>query len=174
MLGLVIYGFSHRLDAPPEPRSFYDRLAHAGQNGKGANLDAPADPSRAYPARPEWYFLSLFQLLKYFEGEQEIIGTVIIPNGLLLLLAILPLLGYGRMRSFGHIVGVVVVGLKRLRIKLKDFVNNVRQECEIREEYDEHRAVSLLLHQRKLHTGRERERTLRTADKLCEIERALF
>jgi ubiquinol-cytochrome c reductase cytochrome b subunit len=111
MLGLVIYGFGHRLDAPTDSRSFYDRMAHAGQDGKGANLDAPADPSRAYPARPEWYFLSLFQLLKYFEGEQEIIGTVVIPNSILLLLAVLPLLGYGRMRGFGHVLGVVIVGL---------------------------------------------------------------
>src|SRR5438552_2783450 len=109
MLGLVIYGFGHKIDAPAEGRSFYDRLARAGQDGKGANLDAPADPSRAYPARPEWYFLSLFQLLKYFEGEQEIVGTVVIPNGILVLLAVLPLLGYGRMRKFGHAVGVLVV-----------------------------------------------------------------
>ena len=28
----------------------------------GAHLDAPADPSSAYQARPDWYFLSLFQL----------------------------------------------------------------------------------------------------------------
>lgn len=27
----------------------------------GAPLDAPADPSSDYPARPEWYFLALFQ-----------------------------------------------------------------------------------------------------------------
>jgi ubiquinol-cytochrome c reductase cytochrome b subunit len=111
MLGLVIYGFGHKIAAPAEGRSFYDRLAHAGQDGKGANLDAPADPSRAYPARPEWYFLSLFQLLKYFEGEQEIIGTVVIPNGILVLLAVLPLLGYGPMRKFGHAVGVLAVAL---------------------------------------------------------------
>src|SRR5439155_2641998 len=39
------------------------------------------------------------------------IGTVVIPNGLLLLLTVLPLLGYGRMRSFGHATGIVVVGL---------------------------------------------------------------
>src|SRR5712691_11807754 len=109
MLGLVIYGFGHKIDAPAEGRSFYDRLARAGQDGKGANLDAPADPSRPYPARPEWYFLALFQLLKYFEGEQEIVGTVIIPNGALVVLALLPLLGYGRMRKFGRVLGFIVV-----------------------------------------------------------------
>jgi ubiquinol-cytochrome c reductase cytochrome b subunit len=74
-------------------------------------LDAPADAARPYPARPEWYFLSLFQLLKYFEGEKVIIGTVIIPNAILILLAFLPLLGYGRMRKFGHAFGVLVMVL---------------------------------------------------------------
>ncbi|MBX3225167.1 MAG: cytochrome bc complex cytochrome b subunit, partial [Labilithrix sp.] len=39
----------------------------------GAPLDAPADPSSDYPARPEWYFLALFQLLKYFHGPLEIV-----------------------------------------------------------------------------------------------------
>lgn len=109
MLGLVIYGFGHKIDTPTEGRSLYTRLAHAGQDGRGANLDAPADAARPYPARPEWYFLSLFQLLKYFEGEKEIIGTVIIPNAILLLLALLPLFGYGRMRKFGHAFGVLVL-----------------------------------------------------------------
>src|SRR5947209_19624712 len=109
MLGLVVYGFGHKIDAPAEGRSIYNRLAHAGQDGRGANLDAPADPSRPYPARPEWYFLFLFQLLKYFEGPQEIIGTVVIPQVAALLLAALPLLGYGRLRVLGHGIGVVVI-----------------------------------------------------------------
>src|SRR5947209_10638402 len=109
MLGLVVYGFGHKIDAPAEGRSIYNRLAHAGQDGRGANLDAPADPSQPYPARPEWYFLSLFQLLKYFEGENRIIGTVVIPNGVFVLLFLLPLFGYGRSRPLGHVLGVVVV-----------------------------------------------------------------
>ena len=46
----------------------------------GAPLDAPADPSSDYPARPEWYFLALFQLLKYFHGPLEIVGTVVLPT----------------------------------------------------------------------------------------------
>jgi ubiquinol-cytochrome c reductase cytochrome b subunit len=119
MLGLVVWGHGHKIDPPAASSgneqasaapTFYDRVAHAGRDGRGANLDAPADPSRPYPARPEWYFLFLFQLLKYFEGENEIIGTVIIPNGVLILLALLPLLGYGWMRPVGRVAGVVVVG----------------------------------------------------------------
>ena len=58
----------------------------------GANLDAPADPSSDdYPARPEWYFLSLFQMLKLFEGDREIIGTIIIPTAMLVVMMALPL-----------------------------------------------------------------------------------
>ena len=53
-------------------------------------LDAIADPSDAtYIPRPEWYFLSLFQLLKYFPGPLEPVATIVLPalvvGGLLLL-----------------------------------------------------------------------------------------
>jgi quinol-cytochrome oxidoreductase complex cytochrome b subunit/mono/diheme cytochrome c family protein len=112
MLGLVIYGQGNPIEGWKEKAaesSLYDRWAHAGRAGAGANLDAPADPGSDYPARPEWYFLFLFQLLKYFEGDQEILGTLIIPNAVMLLLAVLPLLGIGRMRTFGHVIGVLVV-----------------------------------------------------------------
>src|SRR6185437_11403529 len=58
----------------------------------GANLDAPADPASAnYPARPEWYFLSLFQLLKYFEGDLVILGTFIIPTAIMVVMLLIPL-----------------------------------------------------------------------------------
>lgn len=46
----------------------------------GAELEAPADPSSSYVARPEWYFLPLFQLLKYFEGPLEVVGTMVLPG----------------------------------------------------------------------------------------------
>jgi ubiquinol-cytochrome c reductase cytochrome b subunit len=113
MLILIFWGHGNPVDVPEDqqPATFYQQWAHAGQKGLGANLDAPADrDTRDYPARPEWYFLFLFQLVKYFPGEQEIIGTFVIPNAAMALLFVLPLLGYGAMRKFGHWVGVLVVG----------------------------------------------------------------
>ena len=56
-------------------------------------LEDVADPTNAdYEPRPEWYFLFLFQLLKYFQGPLEIVGTFVIPTGGILLLLFLPFL----------------------------------------------------------------------------------
>jgi len=67
----------------------------------GAELGAPADPSEAFSAaRPEWYFLFLFQFLKYFPGKTEIIGAIIIPSLGMLILALMPILGRWRL---GHL-----------------------------------------------------------------------
>lgn len=70
-------------------------LAH-----RGAELGAPADGSEPYAAaRPEWYYLFLFQLLKYFPGSSEIIGAIVIPTIVVVLLFLLPLVGWW---NFGH------------------------------------------------------------------------
>ena len=56
-------------------------------------LEELADPADAsYDPRPEWYFLFLFQLLKYFEGPLEVVGTFVIPTLAILLLLLLPFL----------------------------------------------------------------------------------
>jgi ubiquinol-cytochrome c reductase cytochrome b subunit len=56
-------------------------------------LDNVADPSDAtYVPRPEWYFLSLFQLLKYFPGPLEPLATMVIPGLVVALLFFLPFL----------------------------------------------------------------------------------
>ncbi len=66
----------------------------------GAELDAPADPSEPFSAaRPEWYFLFLFKLLKYFPGGTEVWGAIFLPGLLLLVLAVLPFLGKWKL---GH------------------------------------------------------------------------
>lgn len=66
----------------------------------GAELGAPADPSEAFSAaRPEWYFLFLFQFLKYFPGQTEIIGALVIPGLLMAVVFLMPFLGQWRL---GH------------------------------------------------------------------------
>ncbi|RMD99442.1 MAG: cytochrome B6 [Deltaproteobacteria bacterium] len=66
---------------------------------RGAPLTSPADPSRPFEARPEWYFLFLFQLLKFFEGPYQIIATVVLPGLAILLLLALPFLDRSPERS---------------------------------------------------------------------------
>ena len=54
-------------------------------------LERMADPSdTAYIPRPEWYFLFLFQMLKFFNGPMEVIGTVILPGLAVLVLILVP------------------------------------------------------------------------------------
>jgi ubiquinol-cytochrome c reductase cytochrome b subunit len=66
-------------------------------------LEATADPTdAAYVPRPDWYFLSLFQLLHYFKGRAELVGTIAIPAAVALFLFALPFLdrsGTRRPRS---------------------------------------------------------------------------
>jgi ubiquinol-cytochrome c reductase cytochrome b subunit len=65
--------------------------------GGGADLTAPADPSNPYnAARPEWYFLFLFQFLKWFPGELEIWGAFIIPGIIIALVFLMPWIGRSR------------------------------------------------------------------------------
>ena len=60
----------------------------------GAGLGAPADPAEEFnAARPEWYFMFLFQLLKYFPGEYEIWGAMILPGLILLVVFSMPMIG---------------------------------------------------------------------------------
>src|SRR3972149_2097109 len=59
----------------------------------GAPLEARANPAdTTYTPRPEWYFLFLFQLLKYFPGELEVVGVVVLPTIAIILLFLLPFL----------------------------------------------------------------------------------
>jgi len=67
----------------------------------GIPMEARADPADSgYTPRPEWYFMPVFQLLKYFPGGLEVIGVFILPTIGLLLLFALPLLDRGPKRHF--------------------------------------------------------------------------
>jgi len=67
----------------------------------GAPLEARANPAdTSYTPRPEWYFLFLFQLLKYFPGKFEVVGVILIPTIAILVLFFLPLLDRNTRRHF--------------------------------------------------------------------------
>jgi ubiquinol-cytochrome c reductase cytochrome b subunit len=61
-----------------------------------AHLDEVANPAdSAYVPRPEWYFLALFQLLKYFPGPLEPVGTLVLPALIVAFLLALPFIDRG-------------------------------------------------------------------------------
>jgi quinol-cytochrome oxidoreductase complex cytochrome b subunit len=54
-------------------------------------LEDPADPTdNLYVPKPEWYFMSLYQLLKYFPGPLEFFATAVIPAGGIITLLLVP------------------------------------------------------------------------------------
>jgi ubiquinol-cytochrome c reductase cytochrome b subunit len=56
-------------------------------------LGPPANPADAqYIPRPEWYYLPIFQWLKYWHGASAIVGVLVIPTILVLGVVALPFL----------------------------------------------------------------------------------
>jgi len=54
-------------------------------------LADPADPTdNLYVPKPEWYFMSLYQLLKIFPGILDAFATVVVPAGGFVVLLLLP------------------------------------------------------------------------------------
>ncbi len=89
----------------------------------GVAQEPKADPSdSAYIPRPEWYFLFLFQLLKYFPGSLEWLGTTVIPIIAVLALFLLPFFDRNPKRFWKarpwaiSIMSVMVVGIVALTI----------------------------------------------------------
>ena len=75
----------------------------------GTPLEERANPAdTSYTPRPEWYFLFLFQLLKYFPGRLEFLGVVLLPTLAIILLLILPLLDRNAKRHPANRLLVVV------------------------------------------------------------------
>src|SRR3972149_3865861 len=67
----------------------------------GVPTEARADPAdTSYTPKPEWYFLFLFQLLKYFPGSLEVIGVMVIPTLAIVFLLALPFIDKSPKRYF--------------------------------------------------------------------------
>jgi ubiquinol-cytochrome c reductase cytochrome b subunit len=83
---------------------------------KGAELSAPANPAEAYSAaRPEWYFLFLFQFLRFewVEHYGLAFGAIYVPGLLMLIVVLMPLTG--RWKA-GHRFNVAFVWLMMIAI----------------------------------------------------------
>jgi ubiquinol-cytochrome c reductase cytochrome b subunit len=71
----------------------------------GAELGAPANPAESYAAaRPENYFMFLFQTLKYLKAFPPVFGAVIVPGLVMLTLIAMPFVGRWEL---GHRFNVV-------------------------------------------------------------------
>ena len=72
-----------------------------------------ADPTdTTYIPRPDWYFLFLFQTLKFFEGPLEVIGSVVLPGLAVAALFLVPFFDRGRVRRVTErtaAIGVVLL-----------------------------------------------------------------
>jgi mono/diheme cytochrome c family protein len=89
----------------------------------GVANEPKADPNDAnYIPRPEWYFLFLFEMLKYFPGQIEWIGTAVIPGIAVLVLFLLPFIDRNPNRHWSKrkigisVMTVIVIGMIALTI----------------------------------------------------------
>jgi ubiquinol-cytochrome c reductase cytochrome b subunit len=75
-------------------------------------LERLADPTDlTYIPRPDWYFLFLFQTLKFFKGSLEPVGTVLLPNLAILVLILTPFIDRGQLKKVTQrttAIGIVV------------------------------------------------------------------
>jgi quinol-cytochrome oxidoreductase complex cytochrome b subunit len=68
------------------------------------------DFTSPYQPLPEWYFLWLYQLVRYFPGEWAFVGTIVLPIVAIFLLGYLPWIDRGRWgRAKALIVSAILL-----------------------------------------------------------------
>ena len=90
----------------------------------GVANEPKADPADTnYVPRPEWYFLFLFELLKFVPGNIEWLGTAVIPGIAVLALFALPFIDRNPYRHFSKrkfaiiLMSAIVLGMVALTIR---------------------------------------------------------
>lgn len=77
-----------------------------------APLERLANPTdTSYIPRPDWYFLFLFQTLKFFNGPLEVVGAMVLPGLATLALFLTPFIDRGTLRRVTRrttAIGIVV------------------------------------------------------------------
>ncbi len=113
-----------------------------------AELGAPADPSENYSAaRPEWYFLFLFEMLKYFPGKYEFIGAMVVPGAVLGVLFLMPFIARvrgGHAANMGFISVLLAACLTLTVIAINKDQNDAGHKAAVAQAHlDAHRVVEL-------------------------------
>ncbi|MBF0590794.1 MAG: hypothetical protein HQL02_01770 [Nitrospirae bacterium] len=67
--------------------------------------------STPFQPKPEWYFLWLFELLKYFPGRTAFIGTVVLPLTFVAALIMIPFIDKTEQPKAGRLRASVVLGI---------------------------------------------------------------
>ncbi|MCR4414197.1 MAG: cytochrome b N-terminal domain-containing protein [Thermoguttaceae bacterium] len=72
----------------------------------GTELGSPRDPIDAYAAaRPDWYFIGVYQFANYFPGGLKIVPIFLVPGAIVLVFLAMPWVGRSRV---GHVANVVI------------------------------------------------------------------
>ena len=67
------------------------------------------DYSAPFSPKPEWYFLWLYQLIRYFPGKRIVIGTTVIPLTAVLILILIPFVDKGRRGRLKVVIAGIVL-----------------------------------------------------------------
>lgn len=94
----------------------------------GHELGSPRDPIDAYAAaRPDWYFVGLYQFAHYFPGSLKIIPIFIVPGLLVLLFLVMPFVAGNKvghavniLLTLGLLAGVAVLTVESKRVDAVD------------------------------------------------------
>ncbi len=83
----------------------------------GVELGSPRDPIDAYAAaRPDWYFIGVYQFANYFPGSLKIIPIFVVPGAIVLLYLAMPFIGrtlaghvFNLLAAFGLLAAAAVL-----------------------------------------------------------------